>query len=156
MKISVITPTCFRPQMFREMCMSLINTTQKYEIEHIVLIDEDNETLSIALGIWNHLLNRNQMRIRFCKKTMGALSSWNKGLELSTGNVIVPSSDDQLFYPDWLKYALENLETKLNGYGVVGMNDLAYSEEQVATMFLFTRDYCKDHMGGVIAPPEYD
>jgi len=36
------------------------------------------------------------------------------------------------------------------------MNDLAYDgNTQLATMLLFDRQYCKDHMGGVIAPPVY-
>lgn len=147
--ISVITPTCFRPQMFKEMCESLYATTQGYDIEHIVLVDEDEETRKIAGEFDNVVLS-------FSPNKRGALYCWNHGLMLSKGTVIVPSGDDHLYYPKWLDYALESLETKLNGYGVVGMNDLAYNENQVATQWLFTRDFCKDHMGGIFAPPCYE
>ena len=148
MKISVITPTCYRPQMFKEMCESLLATTQGYDIEHIVLVDEDLETKKIADDF--------QFTVSFTDKKRGALNCWNEGLAMSHGDVIVPGGDDHLYHPKWLDYALDSLETQLNGYGVVGMNDLAYSEKQVATMWLFTRDYCKDHMGGIFAPPIYD
>ena len=148
MKISVITPTCYRPQMFKEMCESLLATTQGYDIEHIVLVDEDLETKAIA--------DEYQFTVSFTDKKRGALNCWNEGLAMSHGDVIVPGGDDHLYHPKWLDYALDSLETQLNGYGMVGMNDLAYSEKQVATMWLFTRDFCKDHMGGIFAPPVYD
>lgn len=150
MIISVITPTCYRPQMLKEMLDSLQNTADKFPIESIVIVDEDEESYQIAA---NHYMCH---VLEFSKTKRGALSAWNRGLELSSGDVIVPSGDDHLYHPHWLDYALESHEKQLNGYGVVGMNDLAYKENQVATMWIFDRQFCKDHMGGIFAPPIYE
>lgn len=68
----------------------------------------------------------------------------------------MPAGDDQIFHENWLDYALDSHDKHLQGYGVVGMNDLAYDGNlQVATMFMFDRPYCKEVMGGVFAPPWY-
>lgn len=84
------------------------------------------------------------------------MNAWNRALKLSTGDVLVPAGDDQIFHPNWIEYALESHREKLNGYGVVGMNDLAYDgNTQLATMLLFDRKYCKEVMGGVLCPPVY-
>ena len=147
MKISVITPSCFRPHMFRDMCESLNRTTQGFDIEHIAVVDEDNQTADIATEYG--------CRLWYAPKKRGALRAWNDGLSMSNGDIIVPSGDDHYYHDGWLAYALESHWEKLGGSGVVGMNDLAYGENQVATMFLFDRQYCKDYMGGIFAPPHY-
>ena len=149
MKISIIIPTCFRPQMFVNMMDSLFETTKGYDVETIAVVDKDEDTKDIANELCTIVDYSDEMR--------GAAFCWNRGLQLSHGDIIVPSGDDQKFYPDWLGYALESHIGRLGGYGVVGMNDLAYDGNlQLATMFLFDRKYCKEVMGGVIAPPPYD
>jgi glycosyltransferase involved in cell wall biosynthesis len=147
--ISVIVPTCNRPELFKNMLDSLKRTTQGFEVECIAVIDKDKESYQIAIdnGCWTI----------FSDSMRGAIECWNIGLKMCHGDLIVPAGDDQIFYDDWLKYAIESHIEKLNSYGVIGMNDLAYNgNSQLATMFLFDRQYCKDHMGGVIAPPVYN
>ena len=152
MKISVIVPTCYRPDMFRAMLESLYSTTQGYEIETIVLIDEDVETV----GVLNSFPDED-ITVNFRPTMRGAITCWNLGLSLSSGDIIVPAGDDQKFYPKWLEYALESHEKKVDGYGVIGMNDLAYDgNAQLATIVMFDRKFCKDVLGGVIAPPVYN
>lgn len=147
--ISVIVPTCHRPQLFKQMLESLRNTTQGHDIECIAVIDDDIETTDIAIG--------GGCLVDYCITRRGAITCWNDGLIVSKGDIIVPSGDDQIFYPNWLDYALESHKGQLGGSGVVGMNDLAYDGNlQLATMFLFDRQYCIDNMGGVIAPPVYN
>lgn len=148
MKVSVLIPTCFRPTMFSNMLDSLEETTAGYDIETIAVVDMDYETKKIA---------DSRCTISTFSTTMqGALSGWNHALKLSTGNLIFCAGDDQLFYPHWLDYALESHRERLGGYGVVGMNDLAYDGNlQLATMFLFDRKFCQEVMGGIFAPPMY-
>lgn len=149
MKISVIIPTCFRPKMFSDMLDSLERTTKGYDVETIAIIDRDLETLELA--------KKRGVKVDFGSTMRGGVFCWNRGLEMSSGDIIVPSGDDQLFYDNWLDFALESHSSKLGGNGVVGMNDLAYDGNlQLATMFIFDRQYCKDYMGGVIAPPVYN
>ena len=155
MKVSIVIATAGRTSMFRDMLFSLYDTVSTFrfnlenEIEIVAVIDEDMDAVEIALEY-------DIDKLDFSMRKRGALFAWNKGLEISTGDIIVPAGDDQLFYPNWLEYALESHQNRLDGYGVVGMNDLAYDGNlQLATMLLFDRKYCKEVMGGVIAPPVY-
>ena len=149
MKVSVIVATSGRPEMFRNMLRSLSDTTQGQEVETIVVIDSDLEACIAAM--------ESRCRVNYSRYMRGALCCWNKGLSMSNGDIIVPAGDDQIFHEGWLEYALESHREKLGGYGVVGMNDLAYDgNTQLATMLLFDRKYCKEVMGGVIAPPVYN
>lgn len=155
--ISILIPTCHRPDLLSNMLRSLSKTTFDtwQNIEVIVVIDEDRDSFRLVYD-WATAVFPQKTHIDFDSKKRGALWAWNKALQLSSGNIIVPAGDDQVFHEGWLDYALESHKEQLDGYGVVGMNDLAYNgNTQVATMFLFDREYCKKEMGGIFAPPMY-
>jgi glycosyltransferase involved in cell wall biosynthesis len=145
--ISIFVPTSGRPAMFRDMLKSLRETTFGYNVEVVAVIDADEEALRYAYDYCVDTIDYSPVR-------RGALWGWNKGLELSSGELFCPAGDDQIFHKDWLRYATEAHQDKLNDYGVVGMNDLAYNgNTQVATMWIFDRAWCMDNMGGIFAPP---
>jgi glycosyltransferase involved in cell wall biosynthesis len=147
--ISVFVATSGRAEMFGDMLVSLRDTTQGWDVETIVVIDDDERALELAT-LWEADV------IDYSKKRRGALKAWNIGLSHCDGHHLIPAGDDQIFHKGWLEFALESHKENLNGYGVVGMNDLAYDgNKQLATMFLFDRQYCKDVMGGIFAPPMY-
>lgn len=149
MKISNVVAACFRPKMFRNMMQSFVNTTQGYDVETVVVVDKDVETLEIAKEFG--------CITDFSEEMRGGAQCWNIALKLCSGDMITPNGDDHKFYPGWLKYALESHHKRLNDYGMVGMNDLAYNgDNQVATMWIFDRKYCKEVMGGIFAPPCYN
>lgn len=150
--ISLLLPTCKRPHLLGKMLGSLRATTQGYELEVIAVVDDDIVSANIAMEY--------KCIVEHAPYRRGALFSWNRALKLSTktGNndLIVPCGDDQIFYAGWLGYALESHKEKLDSYGVVGMNDLAYDgNSQVATMFMFDRLYLEKEMGNTFAPPMY-
>lgn len=148
--ISIIIPTCERPEMLENMLKSIDLTTSRNEREVIVIIDGDYDSAHVAVGHGCNVID-------FSQDKRGALFCWNRGLQLSSGDMICQSGDDQVFHDGWLGYALESHAGQLGGYGVVGMNDLAYDgNTQLATMVIFDRKFCKDHLGGVIAPPVYN
>lgn len=149
MKVSVFVTTSGRAEMFGDMLVSLRETTQGYDVETICVIDDDERALEIAT-LWDADV------IDYSKKRRGALRAWNIGLFHTNGDLLVAAGDDQIFHPDWLRYALESHQERLGAFGVVGMNDLAYKPPQVATMWLFDRAYCKEVMGGIFAPPAYE
>lgn len=128
---------------------SLWRTTKGYDVEVVVVVDDDIISANVALMQQCHIVEHSRVR-------RGALYCWNRGLQLCSGDLIVPAGDDQVFHEDWLKYALESHQERLGGSGVVGMNDLAYDgNKQLATMFMFDRQFCKEVMGGIFAPPCY-
>jgi hypothetical protein len=133
--------------MLSNMLESLKKTTREFSVNVIAVIDEDVESRDIALEFGCF--------VNFSKTKRGALNCWNLALQAS-GDILIAAGDDQIFHEGWLEYALESHNKKLVGYGVVGMNDLAYNgNTQVSTMFLFDRKYCIEHMGGIFAPPMY-
>jgi glycosyltransferase involved in cell wall biosynthesis len=147
--ISILLPSAGRPNLLAQCLQSLRDTTKEYDIEIIAVIDEDANCEKIAESFGADFIDWSQTR-------RGALWAWNQALLMSDGDILVPAGDDQIFHPHWLDFALESHKEKLNGYGVVGMNDLAYDgNKQLATMFLFDRAYCKADMGGIFAPPMY-
>ena len=151
MKISVLLPTTgSRLSLLIGAIESLYKTTEGYDVELVLVVDENKDVLNYG----NYLSG--EFILDYSRTRRGALRCWNRGLELSTGRIIVPAGDDQLFHEGWLGFALQSHFDQLEGRGVVGMNDLAYDgNTQVATMFLFDREYCKEVMGGVFAPPQY-
>lgn len=150
MKVSILVATCGRWQMLDDMLSSLQGTIPEgVKAEVIAVIDEDVEAYKVAASYQVNIVD-------FSLKRRGALWAWNRALQLSSGDILVPAGDDQLFHPDWLKYALDAHRTRVNGFGVVGMNDLAYNgNTQVATMFLLDRKFIKEKLGGVLCPPVY-
>jgi len=149
MRLSVLLPTCNRPKILNTMLNSLRDTVQGWEVEIIVLIDGDLESSKIAIDYG--------CSVDYSDTKRNVLSLWNKGLKMCTGNMIHPAMDDLVYHKNWLEYGLSSHDEKLNGCGVVGFNDLAYDgNTQVATQFMFDRQYCKDYMGGVVAPPVYN
>jgi hypothetical protein len=131
------------------MLNSLEQTTQGWDIETIALVDEHEETKEIA--------EKHCTLVNFSPEMRGVGYRWNLGLSLSHGDIIMPGMDDLLFHAEWLDYAMESREHKLNGYGVVGMNDLAYDGNvQLAITYLVDRQFCKDHLGGVLHQPVYN
>lgn len=155
MKVSILIPTAGRAELLKDMIrslnLSLIHWSQNVDVEMVFVVDDAAESLKAIFDV-----SMTPFLVDMAWERRGALWAWNRALQLSSGDIIVPAGDDQIFHPNWLEYALESHKEKVRGYGVVGMNDLAYNgNEQLATMFIFDRAYCKNEMGGVFAPPMY-
>lgn len=156
-KTSIILATCDRKELAIQCIRSLYITTKHLPIELILVVDGDKEALGIIENFledkitseWNYKINYSPTR-------RGAKNSWNIGLSISTGEIIVPTGDDQLFYPNWLDFALETHEKKLNGYGMVALNDKIHDGSVLGTTVLYDRKFCIDHLGGVSIFPEYN
>lgn len=149
MKVSIIYATRIRPDMLETSLTSLLETTQGYDLEIIVVVDRD---------IITYKRFKNDSRITKIvqnRKRLGPSHSWNRGLSISTGDIIVPASDDIIFEPHWLTKALQAHQDNLGGYGVVGINSRIHDVNILSGMYLFDRKFCKDHLGGVISPPHY-
>lgn len=153
MKISILFATCGREELYRRALESLVDTVSDYDIEVVTVIDESSINPDTTQFVLDNKIQIPYI-IDWCPNKRGALWAWNRALQISTGDILVPAGDDQIFHSNWLDYALESHQTKLSGYGVVGMNDLAYDGNiQVSTMWLFDRRWCKEQMGGIFAPP---
>lgn len=147
MKVSVFVATSGRAGMAKDMLESLRDTTKGFDVQVCAVIDQDLTAFRFAMDFG--------CVTDYSPERRGALVAWNKALQMTTGDILVPAGDDQIFHPDWLQFALEGHQEALQGYGVLGMNDCAYKPPQTATMFLFDRKYCKEVMGGIFAPPMY-
>jgi len=151
--ISILLPSCNRIDLLMGCVASLEDTKGDRNVETVLVLDgysdEDLHRIIPRLS-GNYILD-------YSSERRGALFCWDRALRLSSGDLIFAGGDDQIFHPGWLDFVLESHQDKLGGYGVLGMNDLAYDgDKQLATMFVFDRRYCKDVMGGVFAPPMYN
>jgi hypothetical protein len=91
----------------------------------------------------------------FNRKRQGALKGWNTALWHSSGELLFPLGDDNWCHEGWLESVLE-CHSQLGGYGVVGLNDLMHDGNNHISTPFFDRDFCIDHLGGVIAFPVYN
>lgn len=149
MKLSVIIPTRLRPDLLLSGLESLWQTTRGYEVETIVIVDNDPKT-------YKRLLNEPRITMLLHNdKRVGAIKSWNMGATLATGDIFTTGSDDVHYEPDWLKLAYNAHQNKLDGYGLVAMNSYIHDINIQSGGTIFDRKFCKDHMGGVMYCPHY-
>lgn len=156
-KTSVILVSCNRKNLLLQAVTSLYNTTKHLSLELILVIDGDKESV---FEIENYLKDKKTDNwyyiIDYSEKRRGALASWNYGLSLSTGDFIFPSGDDQFFHGNWLDIALKAHEQKLNGYGMIAVNDKVANGNVLGTTLLFDRKFCIEVLGGVCTYPDYN
>lgn len=145
-KISVIIPSMFRANQFRECIKRVQETTQNFDIEMIVVVDGRCEDT-----LYEAMLLPNVLTI-FNERHLGAIKSWNRGLRVSSGDIIVAIGDDCFCWDHWLDEALAVLETLPNQSGVVGLNavyDDGYRADH-CSHFLTTRRCIKEVLGGCL------
>lgn len=143
MKLSVIIPSRTRPAMLTSVIGQLRQTPG---LEIIVVADDCEATFDCAKDADLVILNN---------KRLGAVASWNKGASQSSGDFLMLGSDDMQPQGDWLATALKAHSNVLMGYGLVGLNDLMHNGNEHAVHVIFDRQFCKDHLGGVLAVPHY-
>lgn len=146
---SVILPTCNRLKMLVECLKSLWCTTRDEIIETIVIVDNDPIT-------YERLKHRFPIDVLlYNEDRLGAIRSWNKGLQYATGDMIHPTNDDVIYEKDWLKIALDAHQKELDGYGFVALNSQVHDLEIQSGGMLYDRKFCKEVLGGVVFCPYY-
>lgn len=148
MIITAIIPTRIRPEMMLRCLESLWQTTRGYELETVVIVDNDPQT-------YEALRDQPITRLLYNEDRLGAIHSWNKGLAVAEGDMFHPSNDDVLYQDGWLKHALRAHKERLDGYGFVALNSHIHALEVQSGGMLFDRKFCKDHLGGVLVCPYY-
>lgn len=156
-KTSIILATCNRKNLAIQCVRSLYLTTRHLPIELILVVDGDKETVEIIENfLEDKITDEWNYKVDYSSTRRGAKDSWNIGLSISTGEIIVPTGDDQLFYPNWLDFALKTHESELGGYGMVALNDKIHNGTVLGTTVLYDRKFCIEHLGGVSIFPEYN
>lgn len=156
-KTSIILITCDRPTLALQAVSSLYETTKHLPVELVMVADGNVETVKkIGQYLEDKITDTWTYICDYSEKRRGAIWSWNHGLSLSTGDIIFPSGDDQLFHPNWLDMALKYHNDKLDGYGMVALNDKIWNGNVLGTTLLYDRQFCIDHLGGVSAYPDYN
>lgn len=149
MKTSILLCSMGRPTLLAQNIRRLYETTQGHEIELVVVIDRDAESVRAVSALCLEL--NVPYTLQFNPTPRGAITCWNEALRLSTGDLLFPSGDDQEFEGGWLDHA-KAAHAGLGGYGCVGINDNLNSSASFCTTLFFDRKFCKEVYGGVIAP----
>lgn len=147
MSVSVIIPTRQRLERALHAVKTLRQATG--DVELVVVVDNDPDTFDALLDtkLFDTLI--------YNDRRQWAIASWNIGAKAATGDYLFTGADDLSFQAGWLDEALRALDQKLNGYGVVAINDGHNSKEGPSTHILIERQFARDHLGGVLWCPHY-
>lgn len=145
--VSVIFPTTGRKDMALAALKSLFATTQEYHLEVIAVVDADMDSADAIRSTFKGKVNI----VDYSPNYRGCSKAWNDGLAQSTGDYIVLAADDLEFTDGWLDEALKVMDTLPDGGGLVGFNDDVWNGNELATHYLFSRQFIIDHMGGRLA-----
>lgn len=115
--VSVIIPTCHRPDNLSRAIKSVINQT--YSNYEIIVIDDNGLNTNAQIEteqLISEFNKYNNFQYFPLESNMGAAYARNKGIELSKGNFVAFLDDDDEFLPEKLSYQVERL-LNFNGYG---------------------------------------
>lgn len=141
-----------RPLLLKQTLTGLFESTKGIYVQAVVLIDKDVESYKMCVDLMRSYPN---MRVNFSEKQRGAIYCWNFGTLISDADIVFHQGDDLFYENGWLEIALKAFQEKLNGYGLLGVNDSMHDGDKIATHVLFDKQFCKDHLGGVMACPHY-
>lgn len=153
MRIGILLPTIFRPAGLRRTLQTLdASITLPFLLSNDVSISvagerEDIEARAIAAehgASFTHCIEPLQ----------GPGYAYNTALRGAPDcDAYFMASDDMEFTPGWIEEVLAVLGAKLQGSGMVGINDTRKRPELPATHYLMTRDFIVQHNGGLAAYP---
>lgn len=152
LSVSCIIPTMNRPQLLKQTLESLFATTQGIDVEAVVVIDENIESVQVCVDL---LKEGRNILVNYSPSRRGAIPCWNIGLRMARADIFFHQGDDLWYNDGWLRLALDAHRDKLQNYGLVGVNDSMHDGNHISTHALWDRQFCKDHLGGVMAMPHY-
>ena len=143
-KLSLIFPVR-RPDKALAAIESVKSSSTRRDVEIVVVTDtqECNEALASLKGV----------RLVHLPVKVKSAIAWNEGAQAAKGVWLVPAADDLFFHPGWWEVLSPHLDAAL--WDVVGFNDLAGSDNPLATHFAVSRRFAVDVLGGVLVPPVY-
>lgn len=150
-RVSIVIPSMNRPERLMACVTRALCTTVGHDVEVIAVIDCDAASRDLLAG-----LGDDRVRVLFNETRRGAIACWNQGLDAARGNILVFGNDDCYWGDGWLDAALAAHREQLGGYGLVGFNDGYQDGNVLAVQYLFDRQFCIDHLGGVMAYPVYE
>jgi glycosyltransferase involved in cell wall biosynthesis len=149
--VSIVLPSMNRPDRLVRCIQRILETTPYRPLEILVVIDVDTESRDRVLA-----LNASPVMVLFNEVRRGAVACWNQGLSAATGDILCFFNDDCEPEPGWLEAALQAHQEQLGGYGLCGFSDGYQDGNILSVQYLFDRDFCIDHLGGVMAYPVYE
>jgi glycosyltransferase involved in cell wall biosynthesis len=96
---SLILPTCLAADEL-DLCLKSLVKNSKLNHEYIVLVDPMPKVGTVNKQIID-VLNKYRIPYVINNTNLGCYRSWNKGVGLSTKDVLAFITDDQYFAPDW-------------------------------------------------------
>jgi glycosyltransferase involved in cell wall biosynthesis len=155
MKFSVILPTRGRPDQAVSCVERLFETTVNHDVECVVVVDEDDATVSAFESSMG--LRGRRVRVIHQEKRSGPVVAMNLGLKHTRpdADAYITGADDLWWGTGWLDEALKGLG-QIGGDGLVGFNDTVRDDgDKFSTHYLMTRNFMIEHHGGVMLIPHY-
>ncbi len=121
MKISSIVPSYKRPDDLKRCLLAFDRQTRLPDELIVVVRDTDDTTRSLLDDV---LLERIQLTVALVVES-GVIAAMNRGIEVSSGEIITFTDDDAEPYPDWLE-TIESHYLEDDKVGAVGGKDQVY------------------------------
>jgi GT2 family glycosyltransferase len=153
MKTAILIPTFYRSKGLNRALSSLRKNTLEFDIDIFVIAEKDDIESILISNQWDAMFTTCD------KKEQGPGYAWNVGLKFAENiyqyNYYFLGSDDMSFEANWLEEALQIMIEKLPGGGVVGINEQQgkFQRAGFCPYYLMSRDYIRDHNGGIAAYP---
>jgi glycosyltransferase involved in cell wall biosynthesis len=97
LKISIITPT-FNSEKYLERCIKSIWSQDYNNIEHIIIDGDSNDETKNIIKKY-----QNNKTILISEKDDGIWDAMNKGLKISSGDIVGFLNSDDYYYPDAIR-----------------------------------------------------
>lgn len=147
--ISVIIPTLNRPHKL----ISVLNELKLNSgalVEAIVIIDEEDIASKNAVCNYGASGVTIPITVIIVKGHPTPVEKWNNGAKHAHGFWIMLGADDISFTPQW-----DILSTHTPNMGFLALRDSADSKKHFEPHYMATKDWLREHNGGVLACPHY-
>lgn len=144
--VSVIIPTCNRPELLRRSLGSVVSQTYK-RLEIVVVDDASNVDVATVIESFHD----DRIRLIRHEKNLGAPASRNHGVEASKGAYIAFQDDDDEWFPDKIAAQMDDLAQKGWRYQVSYCLGETYNEAKGITTINSQNGWDGDHLEQLIA-----
>jgi len=152
--VSIIMPTMGRTEMAVSVVERVHETAGHHNLEFVCVVDRDSDTPGVLCAAL--LKYQIPFKMVWSPKINGLARSWNRGLRCADGGILVFFADDLIPRGKWLDVALKALYDELDGYGLVGFNDLGRWGWKETTHYLASRRFVVEGLNGCMGFEHYN
>jgi len=148
-QLSILMASMFRKEQMLEVIQRFRDTLKDIKYEFIIYIEEGRESYEAIKDMPN-------VTALWGETQTTPIRCTNECLKLAKGDFIMSASDDTFPERGWYEAVMTAFDKLPNRSGLVGVNDMHRDGNGLSTIFVMSRDFVINEMGGVFVPPCYN